>query len=132
MRYLLLAPILAVMLLMAGCPSVEVLEPAHDMAVENQQNLDANVETLITQFLDVARSHQDYEESDEEVLEALTSVIREQMDISTAYMALIDAFIKGKDLDADAFGRFLADLPGMIEEGVDIWEEFERLFGDSE
>jgi hypothetical protein len=102
------------------------------MAVENQQNLDANVETMITHFLAIARSHPDYEESDEEVLLALTDTIREQKAISMAYIALIDAYIEGRSLDAEAFGKLLKDLPRLIDEGKDLWEEFQKLFGKEE
>lgn len=128
MRYLLLA----LCLMLGACSGVAVLEPAHEMAVENQQNLDANIETLIEHFLRIARSHPDYELGDEAALLDLTDTIREQAAISMAYIALIDAYIQGKDLDAEAFGNLLSDLPRLIEEGVDLWKEFQKLFGGEE
>ena len=125
--------LLLVALACVGCSGVEVLEPAHELAVENQKNLESNVQEVLKQLLGIARSHQDYEaEKDEPVLEDMARTLTEQVAISTAYVALIGAYIDGKELDADAFRTFLQDIPDMVRDGVNLWDALQELLKEDD
>ena len=119
-------------LLLAACSSVEVLEPAHEMAIENQQNLEANISTLTDAFLKVAREHPAYEESDEQFLQDITRTVREQTGVASAYIALVGVYIKSRDINAQAFENLLKDIPTLVAEGKNLWDEIQALLNKKE
>jgi hypothetical protein len=119
-------------LLLAACSSVKVLEPAHTMAVENQQNLEANVSTLTDAFLKIAREHPAYEESDEQFLTAIVKTVKEQTAVASAYIALTGVYIKSRDIDAKAFENLLRDIPALVADGKNIWDELQALLNKEE
>jgi len=129
MRYL----FLGLCLLLTACPSVEVLQPATEVAVENQQNLEKNVREMIKLYVQVVREHPDYDEAeDEAVLQEQIKAIVEQTAISTAFVALIDAYVKSNKVNPDAFLKILSRLDEIIEQGLNVWDEIQKLLSEEE
>ena len=120
--------LLAVALLLTACPSMEVLQPAHDMAVENVQNLDANIGEAMKHYLGLAKTHPTFVETDLPKLEERVATIAEQVAILVAYVVLVDQAIKGSEVDKDTYLGLLQELPKIIEEGTNIWAEIEAIF----
>lgn len=125
MRYLL--PLFAFGLVISGCVSLSDLEPAHKMAVENQQNLSSNIKTVLDEFVKIARSHPDFDPAtDEAKLTEVCRVLLEQVAISTAYVALIEGMLNDK-LEADDFVKLLDRIPELVKTGKNVWEELKPL-----
>jgi len=125
---LLLCPLLAV-----ACTGVSVLEPAHDLAVENQHNLEANLQTIIQEYIRIAQSHPDYDpDIDGPIIEEQARILKEQAAISTAYLVLIDVYIKSKSIDEDTFEKALREIPRIISEGKNVWEELQSIIQEDE
>jgi len=106
---------------------LSIVEPAHKMAVENQQNLVHNNKIVLDQLIKVSRSHPEFEpEVDGPVLDDMVRTMVEQVAISTAYIALITGLLNDT-IEVDDFVKILDKLPEIIEKGQDLWDEIQKL-----
>jgi len=111
-----------------GCASVEVLEPAHKMALENQRNFEDNLNTVLNEYARIARSHPDYEaEKDEPEIVKHITTLRGHLAIASTYIALVDAYINGCDINEETFQQALKQLPKMIIEGRKVLDDILRF-----
>ena len=119
--------ILVVLCIGSGCTMLSIVEPAHKMAVENQQNLVHNNKIVLDQLIKVSRSHPEFEpEVDGPVLDDMVRTMVEQVAISTAYIALITGLLNDT-IEVDDFVKILDKLPEIIEKGQDLWDEIQKL-----
>lgn len=124
---------LALALVLTACPSVQILEPAHDMAMENVKNLEANITETLKHYETLAKSHPDFEEDkDLQGLMDRINTVQEQMAIMTLYVLVVDQAVKGTQIDKEAFFKFLGEVPRLIEEGKIVWAEIEALIKGGE
>lgn len=125
MRFLLTVVLVAS--ICTGCTTLSTIEPAHKMAVENQQNLSHNINVVLGQLVKVVRSHPDFDpEKDGPVLDDMVRTLVEQVAISTAYVALLDGMLNDT-LSVDDFVKLLDKVPEIIASGKDLWEEIKKI-----
>lgn len=118
-----------VMLIAVSCSGPEILKPAQVLAVENQQNLDSNVTEVLKHLVAIAKSHPDYSpEEDEPTLIDMATTLTEQVALSTAYIALVGAYIESGSVSIEDFKEFIGKLPELVEAGANIWEEASKAF----
>jgi len=119
--------LLVLVLVLVGCENFESLEAGNRLAIENQANLETNSMRAINNLKLACQAYakaagKEWTAEDEGTWAAQQNELATQLAINKVWLIVIEEATKQDSLNADLFGSLIADIPGWIMDGKDVYD----------